>query len=160
MKDILKCYISGKPIEGLDKKGIISFAVPEYGVLFRCGAAGNRADLEVIAFLTFLRFVEHNKNIFKPRQLHIFTDFPILVYLMTNGVSGHGMDAVRRQALEYAKGVHFKVQWIDVSGNRAAGSIGQIPDMPTNTKLKIKSFPGLTAESQKQDQSLTDLQSI
>lgn len=143
MKDIIKCYVSGrhKPDSGRD--GTVSFAVPEYGVLFRCGAAGNKADMEIIAFLTFLRFVEHNIEIFKPRKLHIYTDFPLLVYLMNKGAMVPGMDAVIREAEKYARNIEFEVKYVVDKENRAAGSVVDIPAMPADSKVKIKTFANL-----------------
>lgn len=143
MKDIIKCYVSGRHTGDTGQDGIVSFAVPEYGVLFRCGAAGSKTDMEIIAFLTFLRFVEHNIGIFKPRTLHIYTDFPVLVYLMNKGAMVPGMDAVVREAEKYAKSFTYEVKFIDGKENRAAGSVADIPAMPADSKVKIKTFANL-----------------
>ncbi len=154
MKDTLKCYVSGRPVPKDSKEGIVSFAVPEYGILFRCAAEGTRADLEIIAFLSFLRFVEHNKDIFKKRELHIFTDFPPLAYLMDKQVvSQRGMETVLRQAQKYGKSLVYKVVWIDTKRNRAAGPVGSIPDLPEGSDLKIRTFPGLGSKLKPSDPS-------
>ncbi|MCP4570093.1 MAG: hypothetical protein GY841_21130 [FCB group bacterium] len=130
----------------------MSFAVPEYGILFRCAAEGTHADLEIIAFLSFLRFVEHNKDIFKNRELHIFTDFPPLAYLMDKQVvANRGMEAVLRQAQKSAKGIIYKVMWIDTPRNRAAGPVGSIPNLPEGVDLKIKTFPALGSKMNPSD---------
>ena len=148
MKDILKCYVSGRLLSSDGREGIVSFAIPEQGVLFRCAAEGSRSDLEIIAFLTFLRFVEHNKDIFKKRELHIYTDFPPLAYLMDKHVVARkGMEAVLRQAQKYAREVVYKVMWVERKYNRAADPVGNIPDLPEGSDLKIRSFPGLGADS-------------
>jgi hypothetical protein len=144
MKDILKCYVSGQKENKKSKRGVISFAVPEYGILFRCGIDGGMADLNVIALLTFLRFAEHNREIFIKRELHIYSDFPLLVYLMNEGsLREKGLEVVRRQAQKYARGFVYKVKWISRTDNRAAGSVNEIPVMPTDSKIKIKSFTEL-----------------
>ena len=143
MKDIIKCYVSGNHIPNGIKEGTVSFAVPEYGVLFRCGAEGAKAELEIIAFLTFLRFAEHNKDIFKSRTIHVYTDFPLLVYLMNKGVAAPDLAAVVNEAEKYAKELKFEVKWIDPKENRAAGSIADIPAMPVDSKIKIKTFANL-----------------
>lgn len=141
MEDTLKCYVAGSKTDDNAKNGIISFAVPEYGIIFRCGVEATLTDLNIIAFLTFLRFAEHNKDIFKKRELHIFTDFPLLVYLMNDGsASGKGLGAVRKQAQKYARGFLFKVKWINRPDNRAAQPVNAIPTLPAHSNLKIKSF--------------------
>ena len=150
MKDTLKCYVSGIKPDNKSKTGIISFAVPEYGVMFRCEVEGTATDLQIVAFLTFLRFAEHNKDIFKKRELNIFTDFPILAYLMNEGnIQGKGLEAVKNQAEKYARGLHYKVKWISQKDNRASGSLQDIPTMPEGSSLKIKSFIELNTTSKK-----------
>lgn len=144
MRDLLKCYVSGRHLPGEQKQGTISFAVPEYGILFRCLAEGTRADLEVIAFLSFLRFVEHNIEVFSKKELEIFTDFPILAFIMNQDIgSAQGFEAVRREAKKTAKKIRFEVILMDAQANRAAGSIGDIPEMPAGSTLKIKTFANL-----------------
>lgn len=145
MKDILKCFVSGNLLPGEPKQGVVSFAVPDYGILFRCQAEGSRADLEIIAFLSFLRFAEHNIDIFKKKELHIHTDFPVLVFVMNNKTgTGGGIEAVRREARKSAKRLNFKVHLIDSKENRAAGAVGSIPALPVGSDLKIKTFANLS----------------
>lgn len=145
MKDILKCYVSGNLLPGERKQGVVSFAVPDYGILFRCQAEGSRADLEIIAFLSFLRFAEHNIEIFQKKELRIHTDFPVLVFVMNNKTgTGGGIEAVRREAKKSAKRLRFKVDLIDSKDNRAAGAVGDIPELPVGSDLKIKIFANLS----------------
>jgi len=156
MNDTLKCYVAGSKPDNTSKSGIISFAVPEYGIIFRCGVEGTLTDLNIIAFLTFLRFAEHNKDIFKKRELHIFTDFPLLVYLMNDGsASVKGLGAVRKQAEKYARGFLFKVKWINRRDNRAAQPVNSIPILPAHSDLKIKSF--IELDSQKKSDRTKNL---
>ncbi len=143
MNDTIKCYVAGRHLPDNGEDGTVSFAVPEFGVLFRCGAAGNKADLEIIAFLTFLRFVEHNLEIFSSRKLHVNTDFPLLVYLMNKGAIVPGMEAVVQQAEKYAKNIEYEVKYVDAKENRAAGSVVDIPPMPADSKIKIKTFANM-----------------
>jgi len=162
MRDILKCYTSGKKVPESPNEGTVSFAVPEFGILFRCQVSGSPADLEIIAFLSMLRFVEYNKEIFQKRHLNIYCDFPLLIYLMNGGVveAATGLNAVREQAKKYTKGILFNVKWIDPKNNRASGSAADIPALPADSDLKIKAFPNLkinrSASSSGQDLNFTD----
>lgn len=154
MRDILKCYVSGRHLSGQDRRGIVSFAVPDYGLLFRCLADGSRADLEVIALLSFLRFAEHNIEIFQKKELEIYTDFPILAYIMNaDSIPGQGLETVRREAQMAAQKLHYKVVYIDSPSNRAAGSAGDIPAMPIGSTLKIKTFANLAVKNSKDNRS-------
>ncbi len=141
MKDIIKCYVSGRHLSDDETKGIVCFAVPEYGLLFRCSASGTKSELEIISFLSFLRFAEHNRDIFSQKELHIFTDFPQLMYLVNNkAVAQGGMVTVLKQVEKFCKEFQIRVQWIDPGENRAAGSVNDIPAMPTNSNIKIKTL--------------------
>lgn len=146
MKDSLKCYISGRHLLGKSPKGIVSFAVPEYGVLFRCQAEGSRIDLEAIALMSFLRFADHNVEIFGNRRLQIYTDYPVLAFIMNHeSGGGQGVEAVRKEARKFAEKIGFEIALIDSRGNRAAKAVTHIPEMPVGTDLKIKTFAPPTA---------------
>jgi hypothetical protein len=140
----LKCYVSGRPISADSRKGILCFAVPELGILFRCAAEGNRTSLEVVAFLSFLRFAEHNLDLFKRKTLDVYSDFPALVYLVNERSAPNEQSLqVLNQVREVARKVSFTLHWIDSDRNRAAQSIRNIPSVPDGTALKIKSFTHL-----------------
>lgn len=154
MKDILKCYVSGRHLSGDERNGIIAFAVPEFGLLFRCQGAGTRADLEIIAFLSFLKFAEHNIDIFKRRYLMVHTDYPLLAFMLSgHSHAGKGAEALLKQAQKTAKSLRFEVVLIDSESNRAAGSIVDIPSLPAGTQLKIKTFGTLTPPNQSPEQA-------
>ncbi len=144
MQTCLGCYVSGRHLPGQEKHGLVSFAVPEWGILFRCLADGPRTDLEILALMSFLRFAEHNHEIFAGRQLRIFTDCQILLFLMKGGTDGPGSEKLRRRAAEIAPKIHFTVEWIDSDHNRAAASAATITSLPAGSRLQIKPFPGLT----------------
>jgi len=156
MKDILKCYISGRHLPEDSQQGIVSFAVPEYGILFRCLAKGSRVDLEVIALMSLLRFAYHNIDIFGKKNLQIFTDYPVLAFIMNHeSGGGQGIEVVRKEAQKFAKKIDFEIALIDSKGNRAAKAVGLIPEMPVGSDLKIKTFatpvapetPGLRSDN-------------
>lgn len=143
MSESIKCYISGRPLAAGDKAGTISFAVPDYGILFRCRGEGTRTELEIIAFMSLLRFAEANSELFRGRELLIHTDFPFIVYLLNNGLpsgsAGATLEAVAAKARQHAKEFTFRVQWVDGRDNRAAGSIGDLPDLPDESGRRLKS---------------------
>lgn len=141
MKDSLKCYISGRLLPGESRQGIVSFAVPEYGILFRCQAEGSRIDLEVIALMIFLRFADHNIPIFGKKNLQILTDSPVLAFIMNHkSGGGKGVETVRKEAREFAKKMAFEIALIDSKSNRASKSVANIPEMPIGTNLRIKTL--------------------
>ncbi len=140
MSEIIKCYTSGRPLAENGHEGTISFAVPDYGILFRCRGEGTRTELEIIAFMGLLRFAEANKELFHHKELHIHTDFPFIVYLLNGATSASDrMEAVAAKARQYAKEFTFQVKWVDVHDNRAAAPIRDIPDLPDESGRRLKS---------------------
>lgn len=144
MKTVLKCYISGRPGAGDPGHGIVSFAVPDYGILFRSLAEGSRMDLEMIAFLSFLRFAVHNQDVFGSPELHIYTDYESLAAMMEPVNPSAKPGALQTEARKIAGKLHYKVYLISPDANRAAAPVDEIPDLPANASLEIKSFAGLT----------------
>lgn len=145
MKETLKCYTSGRHLKDGGDVGIISFAVPDYGILFRCRGEGTRTELEIIALMSFLRFAEANKDLFAKREMQIYTDFPFLVYLLNGKERLDGrLTAVTSQVRQYSRELSFQVKWIDDHGNRAASSIGTIPVLPANAGITIKGSTALS----------------
>jgi hypothetical protein len=144
VKDVLKSYISGRHLPSEERLGIVSFTVPDYGILFRSLAEGARTDLEMIAMFSLLRFVSHNKDIFSGRELIICTDYQLLTYLID---AGRGADAklgaFRKEAKRLAGDIPFRVTAIAECENRATSPASDIPVLPPDADLKIKVFSSL-----------------
>lgn len=140
MNEVIKCYTSGRPFSADGGRGIISFAVPDYGILFRCRGEGTRTELEIIAFMSLLRFAEANKELFHKKELHIHTDFPLIVYLLNDPKTASGkLGAVATRARQYAREFIFQATWVDPRDNRAAAPILTIPDLPAESGQRLKS---------------------
>ncbi|MDD4052936.1 MAG: hypothetical protein PHR28_13705 [candidate division Zixibacteria bacterium] len=141
MNDVIKCYTSGRPLAEGNNIGTVSFAIPDYGILFRCRGEGTRTELEIIAFMSLLRFAEANKELFHKKELLIHTDFPFIVYLLNDAESATGkMGAVATRARQYAKEFIFQAVWVDPRDNRAAAPILDLPDLPAESGQRLKSF--------------------
>lgn len=139
MSEAIKCYTSGRPLAGDGRVGTVSFAVPDFGILFRCRGEGTRTELEVIAFMSLLRFAEANVALFRGKELLIHTDFPFIVYLLSGDKpAGRMMEAVAAKARQSAREFTFRAQWVDPRDNRAAASIDGIPDLPDESGRRLK----------------------
>ena len=155
MREAIKCYVSGRSLPGNGRRGVVSFAVPEYGVLFRSVADGLRSDLEIVALFSLLRFAAQNAGIFSPRTLEILSDYAPMVYLLNlGGSNGQEMGSVGAEAKKIAGNMKFSVALIIPQENRAAGSIQAIPDLPDGSNIPIKSFTGIAPK--KSDSGLSD----
>lgn len=103
-------------------------------------------DLEMIALLSFLRFAVHNQDVFGSPELHIFTDYEPLAAMMEPVHPSAQPGALQREARKIAGKLHYRIQSISPEANRAAGPVADIPDLPANATLAIKSFAGLTVK--------------
>ncbi len=103
-------------------------------------------DLEMIALLSFLRFAVHNRDVFGSPELHVHTDHETLAAMMdpTNPSAISG--PLQQQAKKIAGKLQFRVVLISSTANRAAGPVADIPDLPADALLEIKSFAGLTVK--------------
>jgi len=123
---------------------LVSFAVPDYGILFRSVAEGARTDLETIALFSLLRFASHNKDIFLGRELLIHTDYRLLAYLMDGDrATAKNPGTFRKEAKRIAGDIVFRVKTISDIANRATGPACDIPTLPADSRLKINAFSSL-----------------
>ncbi|MCD6248863.1 MAG: hypothetical protein J7J98_00855 [candidate division Zixibacteria bacterium] len=65
-------------------RGMILFAIPSYGVLFRCRADGDLMDLEFGAFFALLRFIKTSLAKEQIKNLRVFSSTPKFVFTMMN----------------------------------------------------------------------------
>lgn len=103
-------------------------------------------DLEMIAFLSFLRFAVHNQDVFGSPELHIYTDNETIAAMMEPVHPSAKPGALQKEARKIAGKLRYKILLITPDANRAAGPVADIPDLPANATLEIKSFAGLTVK--------------
>ena len=68
---VMKCYFYGSnllPDKLAKNRGLISFAIPDYGVLFRSQYEGNRYECEYAAAIALIRFVQLNQEHFQGKH--------------------------------------------------------------------------------------------
>ncbi|RKX23594.1 MAG: hypothetical protein DRP45_10155, partial [Candidatus Zixiibacteriota bacterium] len=66
-------------------QGMILFAIPEHGLLFKCCAEGDSLDLEFGAFFAALRFINESLAGEKIKQVRVHTSNPVFLSAVTNG---------------------------------------------------------------------------
>ena len=132
--------------------GIITFAIPDIGFLFRSAHRGNALECEYHALLTLCRFVEANTVLFKGQRLEFLGDSTAAVYQvsrpagsfrlvdhslkdsaaplpMANGESSRLLERLRA----FKKKLGFSLLWVPLSENRAAEEVACYPT--------VKNFP-------------------
>ncbi len=119
--------------------GMIAFAVPDIGFVFRSAHKGNALECEYYALLTLCQFVEANAGLFKGQKLEFLGDSTAVVYQAsqpdsslrladtslrtatlpvpaTNGATARLLERLRA----FKKKLGFSLLWIPLSENRAA----------------------------------------
>ena len=139
----LKCYIAavqrGTADRYLAEKGfaggVVVFAIPDYGILFRCRADGEAVDLEFGAFFALLRFIKTRLSAEKIRSVQIFSSHPEFVFAFT-GKSRHlnGEGERTRLLREYSREFTIAVGFIKPSENASLLSPVDMPSLPVGAK--------------------------
>ena len=127
---MLSCYFHGTNLhhEKLAvNKGLISFAVPDYGVIFRAQHEGNRYECEYAAGIALIRFMQVNQSHFQGKGIKLLTDSPIVVYQVNNKISAtQSLLRLRDLLLFYKRKLGFELTWIPTKMNRAEMGLDEI----------------------------------
>lgn len=98
-------------------RGMILFAIPSYGVLFRCRADGELIDLEFGAFFALLRFIRTSLGKEDVGNLRVMSSNPEFVFTMMN--RGPGLDdrpKRKKMLMKYLS--HFELQTALIPSHR------------------------------------------
>ena len=90
---------------------MILFAIPSYGILFRCRADGNLLDLEFGAFFALLRFIKTSLAKERIKNLRVLSSNPEFVFTMMN--RGPGLeDRPKREKMLKKYRSQFEIQTV------------------------------------------------
>ena len=119
-------------------RGLILFALPDYGVVFKCLAEGRLIDLEFGAFFALLKFAETSLAGEKIKHLKILSSNPEFVFAFT-GRSSHLIAGSARERLlkEHAAKLKFDVAYIEPWLNQTRFSPAEFPSLPAGKEVKI-----------------------
>jgi hypothetical protein len=119
----IKCFITAKVKQAdksLRQNGLVSFAIPDWGILFRASYVGSYYELEYMSLLSLLRFVELNRPAFENHKIDIYSTSSILVYQVSqNAFCQKEIERHKNLAVAYKNIIDFSLNWIPQSENRA-----------------------------------------
>jgi hypothetical protein len=138
----MKCFISVKAdLSDKEKKqnGLIGFAIPDVGVLFKTRHFGSFYELEYKSLLALLRFIEWNAKAFHNQKLNILCSSPLLVYQMNdNTLCQKEVEQDRNLALVYKRKLGFSLSWVPESENRASNGMMDLPPLKSSFDFKFE----------------------
>ncbi len=140
----MNCYFYGSNLLAnklARNKGIISFTIPDYGVIFRSQYEGNCYECEYAAAIALIRFIIANEDYFKKRQIKMLTDSPIVVYQVNNRIAvTKTLQRFRDLLLFYKRKLNFELKWIPASMNRAGTPVNEVATNPQSPKFNYEFF--------------------
>ena len=129
----MKCFVYGNNLDedrACKSQGIVAFAVPDIGLMFKGRFIGTQSECEYMSLLTFLRFVEQNPKVFSTAKLDILSDAAAMVFQIVGKVpetvlAGRYLPAVRH----FQDKISFSLHWIPPQDNSAFEGILDLPPL-------------------------------
>lgn len=139
----MQCFVYGSNLdENRSRKcrGIVSFAVPDIGLMFKSGFTGSQPECEFVSLLTLLRFVEQNPKAFSEATLDILSDAAAMVYQVSGKAPATTLAAKYLPTIRhYRKKLNFRLHWVPRKENSAFEGIYDLPPLksapPINSLL-------------------------
>jgi hypothetical protein len=143
----LKCYVAVLQNLHVDSyleqngfcRGLLAFAIPSHGILFRCRADGTAIDLEFAAFFSLLEFLSSDLRDEPAKNILVLSSTPEFVFSFS-GASQHLQEGNERHRLlaEHSRRFRLSIQYIEPFNNKALFSPGDYPSLPAANLLKLK----------------------
>jgi hypothetical protein len=137
----MQCFVSVKTLQRDREKrqnGLISFAIPDLGVLLKTCDFGSHYELEYRSLLALLRFIETNDKAFRNQKLNVLSSSPLLIYQMNeNSLCQKEVERDRNLALAYKRKLKFSLSWVPEGENRAMSGMMDLPPLKNSLDLKF-----------------------
>ncbi|RKX28203.1 MAG: hypothetical protein DRP47_04965 [Candidatus Zixiibacteriota bacterium] len=128
--------------------GMISFAIPDFGVLFRCRAHGSKIDLEFGAFFALLGFLKTRLSDQDIKAVQIMSSNPEFVFSFSGKRQSLAQDKERaRLLLEYSREYVLAISYVKSIENRALLSPTDYASLPSHIEIELKPDPSDTQKS-------------
>jgi ribonuclease HI len=121
----MQCFFYGR-IRDEEKahNGVVSFTIPDLGIVFRAQFKGGAQECEYASLLALLEFIEINPHLFKNKTVQIFGDS----FLVVNQVNRQmfcdkRLEPYRNMALVYKEKIPYSLSWIPQNENPAQNEL-------------------------------------
>ncbi len=123
-------------------RGMILFAIPSYGILFKCRAEGEAIDLEFGAFFAVLQFIRDSLAEQKIRQVRISSSNPQFIFSIINRTASVATNPQRQKILaEYMTFFEVALAYVPVMKNKTMIPPNEYPSMPQGQTAPLSTSP-------------------
>jgi hypothetical protein len=129
-------------------RGMILFAIPDYGILFKCRASGSLLDLEFGAFFALLRFVRTSLGKEKIKAVRVHSSNPEFVFSVLN--EGPKLKARRRRhkkLKQYRQHLEIQIALVPPLRNKTRVAPTDFPSTPEGQAAPLKARRGGQAKA-------------
>jgi ribonuclease HI len=100
--------------------GVVSFTIPDMGIVFRAQFKGNAHECEYASLLALLEFIEINPHLFRNKTVEIFGDSFVVVNQVNQQMfCSKDLEPYRNMALVYKNKIPYSLSWIPQNENPA-----------------------------------------
>jgi hypothetical protein len=123
--------------------GMIMFAIPSHGILFKCRAEGKSLDLEFGAFFSLLRFIKTSLTKEKIKAVRICSSNPEFVFALVNGGRQLKTRPQRHKMYrEYLRQFDVDIMFVPAHRNKTATALTDYPSIPLNHEPALRPRTG------------------
>ncbi|MCD6163554.1 MAG: hypothetical protein J7K40_14230 [candidate division Zixibacteria bacterium] len=135
----MKCFFYGAVYDDdplVKQTGIVSFAIPDIGVIFRSRWVGNLIECQYAALLSLLRFIETNDKLFKKENIEISSDASVVIYQLTKDTFVFkNIEPYYRLVQTYKAKFKFDLHWKPLKDNPAHHGLIGTPSIKPSVKI-------------------------
>ncbi len=144
---VVKCYISSFNNSEIDPylknlgftTGMVGFAIPDYGILFRCRANGELLDLEFGSFFALLGFINSKLKDQDIKAVQVMSSNPHFVFSFSGNKDIINKNKERKKLLDkYSKKQSIAIAYIKPIDNPALFSPSDYASLPVHYDISLK----------------------
>ncbi len=123
----MQCFFYGTTREKNSENGhngVVSFSIPDLGIVFRALFKGNPVECEYASLLALLEFIVINPHLFQNKTVEILGDsFMVINQVNLQMACNKDLEPYRNMALVYKKKIPYSLNWIPQKENPAQSEL-------------------------------------
>ncbi len=145
----IKCYVASYHIPELEpflKKnefctGMILFAIPDFGIMFRCRVDGDQIGMDFGALFSLLKFITSDLKEEKIKDIIVYSSSPEFIFSFTDN-SAHLKDGSARRIMlnAFQKKIKFQIGYLEPIKNKALISAADYPSLPESKSINLRNL--------------------